>query len=186
MLVTTIGVAIAIPEPWATRLQEYRTAIGDSTAALIPTHITVVPPLADDGPAGPLDLEEIDRHLHEAASEVQPFRIHLRGTGTFRPVSPVIFVSLAEGISGCETLANRVRSGPLDVELRFPFHPHVTIAHDLPEPVLDRAFAELADFECAFEARSFHLYLHDEVTGWQPTCEYALGVAVEEQEPCCR
>ena len=27
----TIGVAVSIPEPWATELQEYRTAIGDTT-----------------------------------------------------------------------------------------------------------------------------------------------------------
>src|SRR5665809_135446 len=40
----TIGVAIALPEPWASDLQEYRTALGDETATLIPTHITLVPP----------------------------------------------------------------------------------------------------------------------------------------------
>ena len=40
----TIGVAIALPEPWATQLQDYRASLGDETAGSIPTHITLVPP----------------------------------------------------------------------------------------------------------------------------------------------
>ncbi len=40
----TIGVAVAIPEPWASELQDYRTALGDTTATMIPTHVTLVPP----------------------------------------------------------------------------------------------------------------------------------------------
>ena len=40
----TIGVAIAIPEPWASELQDYRTSVGDTTATQIPTHITLIPP----------------------------------------------------------------------------------------------------------------------------------------------
>ena len=142
----TIGVAIAIPEPWASELQDYRTSIGDTTA-----------------------------HLAEAAATVQPFTIHLRGTGTFRPVSPVVFVTLAEGISACEVLADAVRRGPLEVDLRFPYHPHVTIAHHLDDATLDRAFGELAHFECSFDAVSFSLYVHDDDTGWVPTREFGLG-----------
>lgn len=166
---TTIGVALAIPEPWATRLQEYRTAIGDVTAALIPTHITLIPPLEIDS-----GVEEIDRHLAQVARGVAPFLIHLRGTGTFRPVSPVVFVTLAEGISGCELLAGRIRQRPLDVQLEFPYHPHVTVAHHLPDDALDQAFEDLADFDCAFEADAFHLYMHDPVKGWQPERTYRL------------
>lgn len=167
----TIGVAIAIPEPWASELQDYRTSVGDTTAAQIPTHITLVPPtgIADD------ELASVDKHLACAAGSVEPFDIHLRGTGTFRPVSPVVFVTLAEGISSCELLAGAVRTGPLAVDLQFPYHPHVTVAHHLDDPALDRAFDELADFECRFAVDSFSLYVHDEESGWQPTSSYDLG-----------
>src|SRR5687767_4597430 len=103
----TIGVAVAIPEPWATELQDYRTSVGDAMAATIPTHITLVPPteVSDE------ELEQVEKHLATAAAGVAPFRVHLRGTGTFRPVSPVLFVSLARGISSCEQLAAAVRRG---------------------------------------------------------------------------
>ena len=39
------------------------------------------------------------------------------------------------------------------MDLRFPYHPHVTVAHHLADAQLDRAFAELADFECEFRRR---------------------------------
>ena len=166
----TIGVAVPIPEPWATELQDYRTSVGDLTATQIPTHITVIPPTEIED----ADLPAIESHLADAAATVDTFDIHLRGTGSFRPVSPVVFVTVAEGISQCEVLANALRTGPLAVELSFPFHPHVTIAPPLDDTALDRAFRDLASFECRFEVDSFGLYVHDDGLGWHPTREFAL------------
>jgi len=163
-----IGVAIAIPEPWAAELVAYRQRIGDPTAEGVPSHITLIPPTE----AG--DLAEIEHHLADAAGGVTPFRVHLRGTATFRPVSPVVFVSLAEGISQCEQLAGAVRRGPLAVELQYPYHPHVTIAHHLDDPTLDRAFEDLAGFECVFDVDEFHLYVHDEQEGWRSRRTFPL------------
>lgn len=166
----TIGVAVAIPEPWATQLQDYRRSLGDLTAAMIPTHITLVPPteIPDGAMAG------VEQHLGEAAGRISAFGVHLRGTGTFRPVSPVVFVTVAEGISQCEQLADAVRRGPLEVELEYPYHPHVTVAHHLDDEALDRAFDELSQFECKFDVEGFHLYVHDETRGWQPTRAFPL------------
>jgi len=169
--VPTIGVALSIPEPWATELQDYRPSVGDTTAAMIPTHITLVPPTE----VTDADLNEIEKHLEDVASEFEAFSVHLRGTGTFRPVSPVVFVTVVEGISSCEQLAATVRRGPLDVDIAFPYHPHVTIAHHLSDDLLDRALGELAGFECEFTVESFHLYVHDDVVGWQPTRDFPLA-----------
>jgi 2'-5' RNA ligase len=172
-VVTTIGVAIAVPEPWGSQLQDYRTGLGDVTAPGIPTHITLVPPTEIDRDA----LPAVEQHLAEASALVPAFRIHLRGTGTFRPVSPVVFVTVVEGISACEQLALAVRRGPLETDLQFPYHPHVTVAHHLDDAALDKAFDELAGFECAFEADHFSLYVHDPATGWVPTRDFALTAA---------
>lgn len=169
----TIGVALALPEPWARELQDYRTSIGDTTAERIPTHITLVPPVEVDG----ADLGAVEEHLAAVAATVPAFGVHLRGTGTFRPVSPVVFVAVAEGISGCEQLAAAVRRGPLAADLAFPYHPHVTVAHHLDDATLDRAFDELAGFECRFRADRFHLYVHDDTVGWRPARDFALSAA---------
>ena len=169
----TIGVSVAVPDPEGATLQDYRVSIGDDTARHIPTHITLVPPTeVEEG-----DLEEIVAHLQQAALGQQPFRVSLRGTGTFRPVSSVVFIGVAEGIAGCELLAEAVRSGPLAVEVDFPYHPHVTIAHDLPEETLDRAFEELAGYRTHFQVTEFWLYVHDPVEGWQPTRSFPLSAA---------
>ncbi len=82
--------------------------------------------------------------------------MHLRGSGTFRPVSPVVFVPLARGISECERLEAQVRSGPLARETLFPYHPHVTVAHDLDEPALDAAFDALATYDARFTRLGLH------------------------------
>ena len=73
----TIGVALSIPEPWATELQDYRTSVGDTTATMIPTHITLVPPTeVDDRPTW------LDRAPPgKVAGGFEPFRVHLRGPG---------------------------------------------------------------------------------------------------------
>lgn len=167
----TIGVSIAVPDPFGTALQDFRVALGDASARHIPTHITLVPPAeVPDGALG-----DIEAHLARAAAGQAPFRVRLRGTGTFRPVSPVVFVGVVEGISSCEVLAAATRTGPLAVQVGFPYHPHVTVAHDLGDDQLDRAFAELADFDAGFEVSEFWLYVHDDQHGWQPTQAFRLG-----------
>ena len=170
MTTTTIGVAIAVPEPWGSQLQDYRLSLGDPHATGIPTHITLMPPfeIAVD------DLPRIEKHLVEASARSDAFRIHLRGTGTFRPVSPVVFVTVVEGISGCERLAFAVRRGPLETQLKFPYHPHVTVAHHLEDDLLDRAFDDLATFDCVFVADRFSMYVHDADDGWVVARDFTL------------
>jgi 2'-5' RNA ligase len=169
--VATIGVSIEVPEPWGSRLQDFRVANGDDQGASIPSHITLVPPVEVD--AG--RMLDVETHLAEVAADVAPYRIHLRGSGTFRPLSPVVFVSLAEGISQTEQLAAKCRRGPLRVELTYPYHPHVTVAHLDDDVTLDRAFDGLAGFDCAFDVGDFHLYVHDDHLGWKATRSYALA-----------
>lgn len=166
----TIGVSIAVPEPWGGRLQDFRVSNGDAQGTTIPSHITLVPPVE----VGQALLGEVEQHLDAVAAGHPAYRIHLRGSGTFRPVSPVVFVNLVEGISPTEQLATACRSGPLALELGFPYHPHVTVAHLADDVLLDRAFAELASFDCAFTVDAFHLYVHEPDLGWKATRDYRL------------
>jgi 2'-5' RNA ligase len=123
----------------------------------------------------PDDLPKIEEHLLEASALHHVFGIHLRGTGTFRPVSPVVFVSLAAGISACEELAFSVRRGPLAVDPRFPYHPHVTVAQDIDDAALDSAYDGLAGFVARFEVTSFVLFSRGDDMRWTWHGEFALG-----------
>ncbi|MEV6268076.1 2'-5' RNA ligase family protein [Kribbella sp. NPDC051936] len=168
---TTIGVAIPIAEPYGSELQKHRADFGDPMAASIPTHITLLPPTE----IGAGDLELIDEHLLAVAARFPRFRIRLRGTATFRPISPVVFVPLAEGISSCEVLQSQVRSGPLSVDLKFPYHPHVTVAHDLDKEALDRAYDALSEYDCTFDVEHFSRYEHGADGVWRPQREFPLA-----------
>lgn len=170
----TIGVAIAIPEPYGDELRLARLRCGDLLATAIPSHVTLLPPTDVDLAAA----EVIHEHLQKVAEEASRFSMLLRGTGTFRPVSPVVFVQVATGLAECERLAAQVRSGPLaGRELAFPYHPHVTIAHDTPDAALDRAFTELAAYQADFEVDRFSLYRHGADGVWRAVRAYAFGDA---------
>lgn len=165
------GVSIAVPEPWGSLLQQQRESVGDPMARAIPPHITLMPPT--EVPAE--RMADFVAHLKQVATEHGPFTVHLRGTGTFRPVSRVVFVQVAQGIPMCERLEKRVRSGPIERRLEFPYHPHVTIAHDIDESGLDRAFDELAHFDARFEVDDFHLYEHGADGVWRPVVGFELS-----------
>ena len=90
-------------------------------------------------------------------------------------MSPVVFVSVVLGISDCERVESRVRSGPLARDLAFPYHPHVTVAHDLPYDVLQRAFDEMATYDVRFEVWGFSLYEHGADGVWRPQRDFPLG-----------
>ena len=170
--VRTIGVAIAIPEPHGPELQAWREQFGDPMARQIPTHVTLLPPT----PIAEADMAEVEEHLRAAAAQSEPFDIHLRGTGTFRPLSDVVFVTVAEGIAGCELLEAKVRSGPLGHrDLDFAYHPHVTVAHDLPPAALDDAFEKLADYEARFVVAGISLYVHGPDGYWRPIREFKFA-----------
>jgi 2'-5' RNA ligase len=168
----SIGVAIAIPEPFGSQLQSMRASFGDPLANAIPTHVTLLPPT--DIEEGGLDL--VTEHLDKVASQHSPFEMRLRGSATFRPVSPVVFVQLSVGIGECETLERDVRDGPLGGRtLDFPYHPHVTVAHHLPEDVLDAAQEALADWDCRFVVEGFQLYLHGADGVWRVARDFWFG-----------
>jgi 2'-5' RNA ligase len=169
----TVGVSIAIPEPFGSELRQRRAAFGDPLAETVPSHVTLMPPTE----VTKADFDSVCATLQQVASTLHAFPMRLRGTGTFRPVSPVVFIAVSQGISYTEILAKAVRTKLGTVEPEFPYHPHVTIAHNLDDDSLDRAYDELASFECSFQVDAFHLYLHEDGRGWTPRCEFRLGSA---------
>lgn len=169
----TMGVAIAVPEPHGSRLREMRAAFGDRLAQTVPSHITLLPPLEVDLH----DLDEICGRLDKAAGAVPSFRVRLQGTGTFRPVSPVVYVRVYSGYVATGVLAGQLRLAIGAPKAEFPFHPHVTVAHHLDDPALDHAHDVLRGYECEFEVEEFALYLHDDAAGWQPQRHFSLAPA---------
>ncbi len=166
-----VGIVLAVPEPYESVLRSWRVELGDPLALGTPPHITILPPT----PVDPDQLPAIEAHLLQAGQACQPFEVHLCGTDTFLPVSPVTFVRVTEGIEGCRAVERQVRAGVLHRQLSFPYHPHLTVAHQVPPEQLQRGLQGLADFQARFTVTSFHFYLHDEDHVWRLRREYRLG-----------
>jgi 2'-5' RNA ligase len=169
-----IGVAFGLPEPYTSELQGWRERLGDPNAAQIPPHVTLLPPTA----LRTDDLAAVEEHLQGVASRHEPFVMHLRGSGTFRPVSPVVFVPLVQGISECERIEEEVRSGPLAREITFPYHPHVTVAHEVSEQQLDRAFEELGSYNARFRVWGFTMFEKGRDNVWRPQRDFPFESAL--------
>ena len=112
--------------------------------------------------------------------------MRLDEVGTFRPVSPVVYLSLRSGAKECDSLQARVRDrrGPLARSLSFPFHPHVTLAHEVADEGLDVAARQGAGLVMDFTVTKLHLYRHltrsgcDEYPGsggWEVVAAFAFG-----------
>lgn len=167
----TIGVSIAVPEPHGEWLRQQRRSFGDTNADHIPSHITLAPPL--DVPQSALDrLSEV---LSAEASRHQPFTIALGGTGTFRPVSEVVYIVVRQGVPESAELSRGVTRALEAPDPVHEFHPHVTVAHDISTESLDHAALALADFEAEFTVSAFSLYVHDDERGWTPLKDFPLG-----------
>ncbi|MFI8938218.1 2'-5' RNA ligase family protein [Streptomyces syringium] len=177
----TLGVSIAVPEPYGSFLQKRREGFGDPHAHGIPTHVTLLPPTEADDSC----LPAIEAHLAEVAAAGRSFPMRLSGTGTFRPLSPVVFVNVVEGSAACAWLQKRIRdtAGPVARELLFPYHPHVTIAHGIAEEAMDRAFDELAEFEAAWTVGGFALYEQGTDGVWRLEREYPFGQGEQDAPP---
>lgn len=166
----TIGVSIPIPSPHGEFLQQQRAGFGDPAARRIPAHITLLPPTDVDRQTYAAYLV----HCANVARERPPFEVVLRGTGTFRPLSDVVFIQVSRGVSDCEGLEMSLRSGPVQRSLEFYYHPHVTIAHNVGEAALDRAFSELAGYGVSFTVKGFDLFEKDDHDVWRAMHHFDL------------
>lgn len=171
-----VGVILGFPPEIAAELQRWRASFGDPMAHVIPAHITLV----TTTPAR--DWEATTRHVRRIAGNQAPFTVTISGTGSFRPVSPVVFLKVEDGFGECVSLHEQLQSGPLERDLPFPYHPHVTVAHDVAPENLDEAESVLKDYSATFPVVSMGLYEHDSNGIWQLREEFDFGGDTDEAE----
>ncbi|MBO1266573.1 2'-5' RNA ligase family protein [Arthrobacter cavernae] len=164
-----VGVILGFPPEIAEELQQWRASFGDPMAEVIPAHITLITTTPTQ------DWDATRDHVREVARQQAPFSITISGTGSFRPVSPVVFVNVEDGFEECVRLHERLQTGPLERLLPFPYHPHVTVAHDVAPESLDEAETVLQDYSATFPVVSMGLYEHDSNGIWQLREELDFG-----------
>ena len=176
----SLGVILGFPPGIAEELQRWRASFGDPMATVIPAHITLVTTTPTD------DWEAARDHVREVARTQAPFMVTIAGTGSFRPVSPVVFINVEEGFEECVELHEKLQTGPLARDLPFAYHPHVTIAHDVAPESLDEAETVLKDYRATFPVVSMGLYEHDTNGIWQLREELDFGTESDDQRESLR
>jgi len=167
---TRIGFSIPVPPPWAEEIQQARIRYKDENATRIPTHITIIGPTAVKFN----DLPAITVHLDIVCDNTPPFTVVLDGTGTFRPISDVSYVKVTDGYTQCAALQAKANQGILARPMRFPYHPHITLAHGVAQPLLDVAEAEFANLLARFKVDTLWLYQQDIDGVWLKYCKFEL------------
>ena len=169
----SVGVILGFPAEIAEELQRWRASFGDPLADVVPAHITLVTTTPTQ------DWDATRRHVREVARCQSPFMVTIAGTGTFRPVSPVVVINVEDGFDHCVDLHRMLQQGPLHRELPFAYHPHVTIAHDVAPESLDEAETVLKNYRATFPVVSMGLYEHDADGIWQLREELDFGTETD-------
>lgn len=169
-----IGVTLPVPAPWARLLATLRTRVGDKLGALTDPHITLLPATRISS----ADLADFAPHFVKAALATSPFRIGLTGVASFRPVADVVYVPVTAGADECATLADLLRSGPVEVPMKHPYQAHVTVAQNVGPAALKRAERALKGFSAEFTASGIVLSVRTggEDAPWAPVYRVGLGL----------
>lgn len=168
-----IGVSLDIPPDLSEQVTRVRRASGDPLADVVRPHITLLPPT----PVPSSGVGAIGEHLASVFASEAPFEVTLRGTSTFRPVSPVVFLAVRRGARRCAQLASAVRSGPLAVDLAFPYVPHVTVAQGVSDEALDIAATALAGTERTFPVTSARWDIQRADGTWTPQSAFEFSAS---------
>jgi 2'-5' RNA ligase len=89
-------------------------------------HVSVLPPR-------PLSVHwgEASEQARLLAEGCTPFDVELTEIGIF-PVTNVIYVEVGKGGAELRGMHRAMNSGPLGFDEPFPYHPHVTLAQEIP------------------------------------------------------
>jgi 2'-5' RNA ligase len=118
------ALVIYIPDPLGKFLDDLRREL---VAGCNPhAHVSVLPPR-------PIAVDWIvaNEHVRACASNRQAFDIRLGEINLF-PVTNVIYIELAEGASQMFEMHDAMNSGPLEFAEPFQYHPHITVAQEIP------------------------------------------------------
>jgi len=124
-----------LPEPLAGFLDRLRSDLVRECHAK--AHVTILPPRPVSGP-----IESAWDQLRAGLQDFQPFRVELKSIEIF-PITQVIYVSVGPGFAELERMHSATNAGQLAFQEPFPYHPHITVAHEI-EPDFVATAAEIA------------------------------------------
>lgn len=103
----------------------------------VKAHLTILPPRPIQ-----VDPQDAWAQVKQDLVEFQPLHVELDDVAIF-PESQVIYIAIRTGLAQLERMNQRLNRGALAFEEPFEYHPHVTLAKDLPAASVE-AMSQLA------------------------------------------
>ncbi len=149
-----LGVVLLVPEPASTEIQGLRRAVGDPALDAIPAHLTLVPPVNVREAELPLALARLRAAAGAAEGTIE---VTLGPPATFPTPSPVLYLAVGGDLEALTLVRDSVFAAPLHRRLDHPFHPHVTLATELPAERLAAAVAVMPSYRTTAAFDRVHL-----------------------------
>jgi len=175
---SVFALVIYVPEPLGSFLDDLRRELVPHSNPH--AHVSVLPPR-------PLAAEwqAASRQARSLTEGWAPFEIELTGLQIF-PVTNVIYLEIGAGAADLRRMHAAMNTGTLEFQEPFPYHPHITLAQEIPQSEV-RAIHELArrrwkEFRggSVFRAERTVFVRNTPDNCWIDLAEYSLGsVAVQ-------
>jgi 2'-5' RNA ligase len=165
-----------IPDPLARFLDELRVELTPGSKPR--AHVTILPPrpLHDE-------LKDAVRQMAEESRSVHPFRVEMGEIQVF-DASHVVYLEITHGANELRELYALLNRGALAYKENFPYHPHITIAQDIPPDEAPR-LAVIAKERWAgyqgprgFSVTSLTFVQHVAPSIWTDVAEVPVGIEV--------
>jgi 2'-5' RNA ligase len=129
------ALVVYISDPLARFLDDLREEL--VPACLPRAHVTILPPRPVS-----VDVGEAIEHARTLVTGFAPFDV-VAGEVEMFPSTDVIYINIKQGEGELREVNQALNRGPLSFQDPFPYHPHITLAQDLP-PDRVRPLYELA------------------------------------------
>ncbi len=138
-------------------------------------HVSILPPRPVS-----VDWREAAEQARSMAESWTPFDVELTEIARFK-ATDVIYAEVGKGSAELEKMHDTVNAGLLDFREPFPYHPHVTLAQEIPEiqvtQVHDLARKRWREYrgERTFRAERMAFVQNTVRNCWIDLAEYSLG-----------
>jgi 2'-5' RNA ligase len=132
--INSFALIFYLPEPLGSFMDSLRCELVPRCQAR--SHVTVLPPrpLASGLP------ESAWNDLNDSLNMFPPFRVELGSIEIFAGTN-VIYLSVGAGFRELEQMHTALNRGPLEFAEPYQYHPHVTLAQELPPDRVEPAAA---------------------------------------------
>jgi 2'-5' RNA ligase len=167
------ALVVYIPDPLGAFLDDLRRE-------LVPhynphAHVSLLPPRPISG-----DWQEASRQARTLTESWEPFEVELTAIGIF-PVTEVIYIEVGRGAPELRQMHAAMNRDALVFDEPYPYHPHITLAQELPHEAVPELFDLAKRRWREFSAsRTFRVeraaFVQNTLPGcWIDLAEYSLG-----------